>query len=271
MKKRRNDLLTTINDFVLIGSAIVMISISLLDFMGLLEHIPWLSERVPIITLLSLSFLLASSVIERRTHIDKVQETLDNIVSSYTFGAQYLDDAESVMSQMERITLRANESIMSLGSKSRASSYLAAIREAVLQRRIIHYRLLDGEYIPHELHEHLIEIVHEPNVQIAWTPREKFGNLLVTENESVMVFPAPYIDKFSGLWLPGQTNSRRYTQYFLEVFSKSLPLRTENAIRVLCIECSPKTAGNLPEIKRMLEKEFKLSSEEVTGIKADLL
>jgi hypothetical protein len=267
--KEKKDALAIVNDIVLIGSAIVAIGVSLLDFLGVLDQIPWLVGRVPIITLLSLSFLLASAVIERRTRIDKIQETLDSIISSYTFGTQYLDDADTVISQLERITRRANESIMALGAKSRAKNYLSAIQEAVLQRRVIHYRLLDGDYIPHELHEHLKEIVHAPNVQIAWTPREKFGNLLVTENESVMAFPAPYLDKFSGLWLPGQTNSRRYTQYFLEAFSKSLPVRTEKAIEVLCIQCSPATAGKLAGIKRVIEEEFKLASE--TGIKADLL
>lgn len=267
---RSRNILTILNDFVLVGSAFIAISIVLLDFIGMLDKITWLSERVDIITLLILSFLLVNAVIDRKIGINKINESLDNIISSYAFGAQYLDDAGAVIPQLERITRKADEIIMALGAKSRASNYLFLIKEAVFQRNVIHYRLIDGEYIPHALHEHLIEIIKSPIVQLAWTPKEKFGNLLLTENECVIVLPAPYIDKFSGILLPGERNSRRFTHYFLEAFSKSLPVRTEKAIEVLCMQCSPRTAGNVLEITRTIEQEIKTSSEQLTQIKADL-
>ncbi len=271
MKQSFRNRLTAINDVVLVSSAIIAILVTLLDFLGVLDQIDWLSERVEIITLLSISLLLISIVLERRTHLDRIQETLDSLISSYTFGAQYLEDAETVVMQMERVTRRANESIMALGSKSRAIDYLKTIEEAVKHRKVIHYRLLDGTYIRHELHDHLINVIAEPNVNIAWTYREKFGNLVVTENECVLAFPAPYLNKFSGLWLPGESNSRRYTQYFLEVYSKCLAVRTNKSIEALCLECSPETAGKPVEIKRILEEELKSFLDALGDTEPDLL
>ncbi len=269
--KRSEKVLSMLNDIILIGSTVIAISIVLLDFIGVLDKIVWLSGRVEIITLLILSLLLVNAVVDRKIGINKIQDSLDNIISSYSLGGQYLDDARAVISQLERITRKADEIIMALGAKSRASNYLLSIKEAVFQRNVIHYRLIDGEYIPHSLHEHLIEIIKSPNVHVAWTPKEKFGNLLLTENGCVIAFPAPYIEKFSGIWLPGEENSRRFAQYFLEVFSKSLPVSTEKAIEVLCMECSPSTAGNILEINRIIEQEIKTSSEQLTGITTDLL
>jgi hypothetical protein len=184
----RRDAVTVVNDLVLFGSALLSAGVVLLDSLGVLDQIPWLAERIPILALLSISFLLASAVIERRTRIEKIQQTLDNIVSSFAFGAQYLDDAAAVTTQLERITRQANESLMALGAKSSAVKYLNSIREAVTQRQVIHHRLLDGDYISHELHEHLGELVGAPNVYLSWTPREKFGNFVVTENEAVYGF-----------------------------------------------------------------------------------
>lgn len=256
MKKHgKFDFPTLINDIVLIGTALLLITITLLDFLGVLDQLDWLFSRVQVLTLLSLSFLLLSTVFERRSRLDTIQSTLNAIIANYTFGTRYLDDERAVVPELERAVSEANETIMALGAKSRASDYLEKIEEAVKQRDAIYYRLIDGTFIPHELHEHLERVIASPNVQISWTPREKFGNLTVTENECIIAFPAPYL-KFSGLLLPGQVNSRRYTQYFLEAFSKALPVRTEKALQALCNTCNPDIAGNVAEVRRLIEEEL---------------
>jgi hypothetical protein len=221
--------------------------------------------------LLCLGYLLISAVIERTLHISRIQKTLDGIVSSYAFGHQYLDNAEVVASQLEQTTRRANESIMVLGAKSRIARYLHSLEEAVSYRGVIYYRLINSDHIDHELHEHLGKVLHNPNVQIAWTPREKYGNWVVTENEVLFVIPSPCAEKYSGLWLPGQANSRRFTQYFLELFFKSLPVRTEKAVEALCIQCSPTSARNLPKIRSVLEEELRASIGEDTGVRQEWL
>jgi hypothetical protein len=49
MKNKGNkDKLATINDVALLGSAIVAIGLSLLDFVGVLDQIPWLTRGCPV-------------------------------------------------------------------------------------------------------------------------------------------------------------------------------------------------------------------------------
>jgi hypothetical protein len=272
MQTQSEDLLIKVNDIVLFSSAILSIGVSLLDFLGVLDELPWLSERVTILILLSVSFLIISVIIERKTRLDVIQGTLDNIIENYAFGVQYLPDAESVTSELDRIVRQADECIMALGAKSRAKNYLDSIEDAIENRDVVYHRLINGTYIPHELHEHLREILEDSNVQISWTPREKFGNMTVTERGCILVFPAPYRNRFSGLRLPGETNSRKYTQYFLEVFSRGLPIRTERSIEILCEKCSPQTAGKSEQIRRVIEEELSSSFvEEQNRIHTDLL
>lgn len=263
--QKKTDLLTNTNDVVLVGAATISIAVTLLDFLGVLDQVKWLSDRIEIIILLSLSLLLLSVVIERKKRLEAIQATLDSIVTSHTLGVQYLENAEAVAAELERIVRQAGDSIMALGAKSTITEYLDAIELSVMHRSIIYYRLLDRTDATHELHEHLKRLVHAPNVQIGWTPREKYGNLTVTEQDCVMVFPAPYKNKFSGLRLPGQANSRRYTQYFLEAFSKSLPLRTERSIELLCEKCNPNITRKPDELKRILSEELQAFLDKQNG------
>jgi hypothetical protein len=264
---KKIDWLAAANDGVLVGAAIISIMVTLLDFLGILDQVKWLSDRIAILTLLSLSLLLLSVVVDRKSRLETIQATLDNIVATYSLGVQYLDNAEAVITELERTVRQAGESIMALGAKSTATGYLEAIEMAVSQRSIIYYRLLDRLDTTHELHEHLKKLIHTPNVQIGWTPREKYGNLTVTEHECVIVFPAPYKNKFSGLRLPGQANSRRYIQHFLEAFSKGIPLRTERSIELLCEKCSCDITRKPDEMKRLLSEEFQAFLERQDGAK----
>jgi len=253
---RKTDGVSLASDVVLVGAALLSIGVSLLDFLGVLDELPWLSERVDILILLGISFLLIGLVLERKSRLDAIQNTLDDIVSSSVLGTQYLEESSTVVGELVRIVRHADETVMSLGSKSTASEYLRAIKEAIQQRDVFYYRLISGTHITHELHEHLSSVVHSANVQIAWTPKEKFGNLTVTEQQCILVFPAPYENQFSGLRLPGETNSRRYIQYFLEAFSKSLPVRTDRSLEVMCEKCSPDTARDVAKIGKVMAEEW---------------
>lgn len=269
--KKTTDVSTIINDILLISAATLSIGITLLDFLGILDRVQWLSGRVGTFTLLVLSFLLVSIVLERRQRLDAIQNALDTIITTYALGVQYLDDMESVSNALERAVRQADEIIMALGSRSRTVSYLKAIEGAVLHHSIIYYRLLDGADITHELHEHLISVLRAPNVQIAWTPKEKFGNLTVTDHECIIAFPAPYRNKLSGLRLPGDANSRRYTQYFLEAFSEGLPIRTEKAIEVLCEKCGVPVSGNVKEVRRILREELQKAMDQEGNNKSEAI
>lgn len=47
--------------------------VSLLDFLGFLENLPWLAQRLPTLTLLIVALIGTYLVIERRTHIERWQ------------------------------------------------------------------------------------------------------------------------------------------------------------------------------------------------------
>lgn len=256
MTRKKRDVLTIVSDSVLIGAATLSIGISLLDFLGLLDSLPWLAKRVQIMILLSTSFLLLAIVVERKARLDTIQRSLDGLVANTTIGTKYMDDAESVLGELERAAHHATESIMALGGRAKESKYLNAIRDAVNYRHVIHYRLIDGTSIHHELHEHLLSIIDLPNVKIAWKERGRIGYLMVTENDCIMAFPAPYEERFSGLSLPGTQNCRKYTQYFLEDFSKCIPVEKSETLQALCIDCSPESAGNATAIREILHMDL---------------
>lgn len=164
--------------------------------------------------------------------------------------------------ELIRIVRRADDIVFTLGARSRAPEYLKSIEEAVANRNVTYHRLINAHHIPHELHEHLETLIDAPNVRISWTAKEKFSNLTVTENECVLVFPAPSSDKLSGLKLPSLANSQRYRRYFFEASEASITIETKIGIKSLCEFCSPDTARKPREIRRILLEEFEKSINE---------
>jgi hypothetical protein len=160
---------------------------------------------------------------------------------------------------------KADEFIIALGAKSTATPYLDQIAHKVSSGDIIYYRLLTGDHITHDLHVHLDALLNTPGVQIAWNRSEKYGNLTVSEQQAIVALPTPYWNRFAGLKLPGERNTRLYSQYFLEALAKSVPVRTMRAIEALCETCSPHTSRNERQIEQILRDELAASvSREVT-------
>lgn len=62
-----------VEEIVFVVAAGFSALVSLLDFSGILGAIPWLSERVPTLTLLLLSILTGYLVIERRSRFEKLE------------------------------------------------------------------------------------------------------------------------------------------------------------------------------------------------------
>jgi len=266
MKKTERDLPSTISDIVLIVSAILAVSITLLDFIGLLDQVKWLNARLPTITLLAIGFVLIATVIDRHTKLARIERLLQQSIDTYVLGIQYLEDNSSVISELHDMVRKADEFIMALGSKSTATSYLDQITHKVRSGDIIYYRLLTGNHITHDLHIHLDAVLNTPGVQIAWNRSEKYGSVTVSEQQAIVVLPTPYWNRFAGIKLPGGRNARLYSQYFLETFAKSVSVRTKRAIEALCEKCSPNTARDERQIEQILRDELVTSvSREVSN------
>jgi len=256
MKKMERDWPSTISDIVLIVSAILAVGITLLDFVGLLDQVKWLNARLPTITLLAISFVLIATVIDRRTKLARIERLLQQSIDTYVLGVQYLENSSSVISELQDMVRKADEFIMALGAKSTATPYLDQIARKVSSSHITYYRLLTGDHITHDLHVHLDALLNTPGVQIAWNRSEKYGNLTVSEQQAIVALPTPYWNRFAGIKLPGERNARLYSQYFLEAFAKSVPVRTRRAVEALCETCSPNTARDERQIEQMLRDEL---------------
>lgn len=260
MRKKERDWPSTISDIVLIVSAILVIGITLLDFIGLLDQVKWLSARLPTITLLVISFVLIATVVDRHTKLARIERLLQRSIDTYVLGVQYLEDSSSVISELQDMVRKADEFIMALGAKSKATPYLDRITCKVSSGHISYYRLLAGDHITHDLHVHLDALLNTPGVKIAWNRSEKYGALIVSEQQAIVVLPTPYWNRFAGIKLPGERNARLYSQYFLGAFAKSVPVRTKRAVEALCETCSPNTARDERQIKQILRDELTAST-----------
>lgn len=277
-KQNKPDLSVVLDQYVVVGIGILAVlfvftdvAFDILAFLYPDVKFLSLSFLIPKLTLFVLGYLFVSMAIERRKRLDYIQATLDGIVNNYSLGAQYLETIQAVNTALERSIRQADETVMAMGSRSKAVKYLASIQDAIAERSIRYYRLLEGPEITHELCEHLRSVLPNDGVEIMWTHKEKFGNLTVTEHECIIAFPAPHENELSGLRLPGETNSRRYTRYFRDVFPKGLQVRTAKSVEALCPRCSPATAGNIEEVRLVIAEELKSFVDKQTGIKPDLL
>lgn len=69
-----------IEQIALLSAAILSVLIALMDFLGFLDSIPWLSERIPTISLLLLGIVVSYLSLERRSKLDKIEETTAQLV-----------------------------------------------------------------------------------------------------------------------------------------------------------------------------------------------
>lgn len=239
MPAKRKDWSAWVSDGVLIASAVVSILITLLDFTGLLDGIPWLNARLPTLILLAVSLLLVANVVERRTRLAHIEKLIEQTANSAALGVQYLDDGTLVVNELQATVRSANEYIMAVGGRSTATVYLDLITARVEEDGLQYYRLLTGDHITHDLHLHLKRLIESPQVRVAWAHSEKYRSFTASEQQTVVVLPTPYRNKFAGIRLPGERNALLHSQYFLETFAKSLPVRTLHGLEILCENCSP--------------------------------
>jgi hypothetical protein len=256
MRRRSRRVLDIINDAALLIPGGIAVTIASIDFLDLWDKIPIISrDRMLTLVLLCCGLIVIGIVLERRVYLASIQETLISI-SFNASGVESLENPQVLNTELERAIKQSDQSILVVGAKSRLSPYLNVIKESVLNRDVIYKRLIDGTYIPHELHEHLLSLINDSRVRIAWTPREKFGNFTVTDNECIFAFPSVNLAKFFGIRICGQKYTVQMKEYFYESFNNALPVPTAKALNCLCEKCSPKTARNAAEINAIIKREL---------------
>jgi len=83
--------------YVLIAATVISALVSVLDFLGLLDSIPWLSNRIPTLILLLVSVVLGYLVVERRNKLDVIEKLIQSgnlaTVSTVTTGVDHIINA----------------------------------------------------------------------------------------------------------------------------------------------------------------------------------
>jgi len=104
MSKRRFELFE-LENLPFWGALLLSGFVILFDFLGILGDFPWLSERVPTVTLLLLSFIAGTLLVERRKSLAKLETSIDSktqyIQEAITLGTT--DISNLIRSEIEKI------------------------------------------------------------------------------------------------------------------------------------------------------------------------
>lgn len=189
--------------------------------------------------LTALGLLMLSTVIERRTKLEALASRLESLAALLT-DARYLPYADAVKRALEEAVEQTRQRVLAIGSKSTARRYLRSIEYAVMHRNVTYYRILDGDSIFHPLHEHLVKLHGRKNVFIALVDRENYGNITVCDGVTVLAFPSPFQDKFSGLSVLGAAASTQYGEQILAIYATANRVDDVLRLKALCADCRAK-------------------------------
>lgn len=94
--------------YIVLASIVVGFSVSLLNLIGALAAVPWLSARVPTFTLLVVSLVMGYLVIERGNKLDKIESLLRTAVEAadihlFKTRRDFFESAERRIKKAEQI------------------------------------------------------------------------------------------------------------------------------------------------------------------------
>ncbi len=75
-KSSHSNWLNQLEISILAATAIICIVVTLLDFLGALDSIPWLKDRVPVLILLSVGLIASYIILERRSQLQTIHNDL---------------------------------------------------------------------------------------------------------------------------------------------------------------------------------------------------
>ena len=167
----------------------------------------------------------------------------------------YLRNKSEVDSALLDLVKESRQTLKATGGKSRIVSYLEEIAENLDSGKIrAYHRLITGDHITHELHEHLEPLIDHKGSEFRWNSSDKYGNISISENQVVFVLPSPYPDDYTGFKLSTESSAFFYSEFFNRAFNseKSIRISTRAAIKVLCEKCSPGIAHDADMIRQLL-------------------
>lgn len=152
---------------------------------------------------------------------------------------------EDITNAMIDAAEKAEGYIFCVGGRSRNKRYLAAVSKRVLGGNVRYIRVITGDHIRHELHEHIGELFD--HFELGYLSEDKYGGITVTHNTVILALyssKVAFLDK--GLKIVGEQIAGECREYVLELLvASNQPVELE-FIRKLCTECKDKE-GNQNE------------------------
>lgn len=219
----------------------MVIAIAVIDWIGL-SSTGWFESAIPRVTLIAIGVVLLASFVERITIMRALQRDLSLVSETTALGARYLVNSQAVVEALKGVVDGAVDKVLAVGGKSTAEDYLQRIERKVIGGEITYSRVLTGNHITHELHDHLQRLmINDDTVRVAWNPSEKYGHVTISEHQVVFAIPTPNPVKFKGLRLAGMEHSGLFTEVFWEAFNEERGVRfgSTESLTFLCERCSP--------------------------------
>jgi hypothetical protein len=134
---------------------------------------------------------------------------------------RFINDPEELKNELVTTVNNAKEFIYCTGGRSKIEEYLGAIEQGVFNKKIEYYRVIMGNKITHELHQHLLKVMDQDKVRVRIIPEERFAFILVTEREVVLPLadPRPGIFQYA-LKIKSRNFAKKYKEYFLKLYSE---------------------------------------------------
>ena len=150
-----------------------------------------------------------------------------------------VEGVEAITSEMIEAIENAERYIFCVGGRSRNDRYLAAVRQRVLRGDVRYVRVITGDHIRHQLHEHIRNVFE--HVELGYLREDKYGGIMVTHDTVILALyssSVPFLDK--GLKIVGEQPASDYRTYVLDLFATSDRALSLDFISNLCTACRAK-------------------------------
>lgn len=171
-------------------------------------------------TLLLIIFYI---LIHRKT--TSFEESIKQLLEMHIPNIAFIDDSNTIKAEFINAINDAEKYVMATGGKSRIKEYLSEIETNLEIKEIEYYRIIFGEKITNELHQHLLKVIGKDGVYVSYTPRELAPALLLTEKVAFYCLPDPNPEEFKTcLKIPDEKIIEKLGKYIRLWYAKSTKL-----------------------------------------------
>lgn len=187
----------------------------------------------PILFVLLMYFLIVSQMIN-------MQAELSEKIKSISKGYEFVSGEDFVKRNLVETIKKAEEFIFTTGGRAREVDYLQCLTQKVINENIKYYRVILGDHIQHSFHEHLKEIIDKKvdSAYIGHQIEEKYGNMLITDEEIILYLPSPSFKSLDTILKIDDPNlAKKYQLYIMQIYSESKKITSDTELKDLCIKC----------------------------------